>query len=94
VRAGCPSLPKTSQKVTGDGLKGQIPFDVGHEYGDSDAAEILGQYLKGDRFSGAGGTCNESVAIRHPGQQIDGFGGLADQDWFHSCHLWLPEIMT
>ena len=44
---------------------GQVALHVRHEAGNACLAEGFGQYLKGNGFTGTGGTGDESVAVRH-----------------------------
>src|SRR5690606_6291718 len=43
----------------------QIAFDIGHEYRNASTGEAFRQRLQGHGFAGAGGACDESVAIGH-----------------------------
>jgi hypothetical protein len=47
----------------------KISFDVSHEYRNADLAEVFGKDPQRDSFSGACGSRDEPVTVRHSGEQ-------------------------
>jgi hypothetical protein len=58
----------------------EIALHVRHKDWHATRAEILCQRLKRDRFSRAGGTGDQTMAVRHFGEQKDLFLRFGDED--------------
>ena len=65
-----------------------IALHIGQEHRHAQARKAFGQHHQRDRFAGAGGTCNETVAVAVSGQKRDEAtfrrgDGLADENIVH-----------
>ena len=62
---------------------GQVTFDVGHEDRHTQARKVLGQGLQGHGFAGAGGACDQAVAVGQAWQKLAlRLGVLSNQHGF------------
>jgi hypothetical protein len=46
----------------------QVPFNIRHEDGNANTAEILGNHSETNRLARAGGAGNQTMAVGHSGQ--------------------------
>ena len=71
----------------------QVAFDVGHENGHADVAEMLGETLQRDRLAGAGRAGDEPVAVAHFRVKEKFVVAFGDEKWSgHGADEWARKI--
>src|SRR5258705_7054540 len=82
----------------------QVPFDVGKEYGNANARELLGEDLERDGLASARRAGNAAVSIGEPGEESEiCVPRLGDDKWLghktkmgadKTRHQWLERYLT